>query len=387
MMRVSDRLTTRPLRAWIIGAGFIAALALLLTAGPAAAQRIPGAVPRPPTVLNLPTASLGTLEAIRREQRTLRYKEAIEALRKDPTLADLRPCESVPAPPCLPAPVAQQTSLPIDSASSPPGAMPTPGTAPVTSPAALPAAQEMSAAPQRRLALLVGNNAYRKPIPELETPIADVRRLGRLLTDRFGYEVRILTDAGRSELVAALTHLVEASESAASVVIVYAGHGYLIEDLRRGFWIPSDASAKDPGGWLANDDILRFFKSLRSRQSMLISDSCFSGSLIPADAARWLGSSSSAEGQDSGRAAVIMSSGADEPVSDEGFDGHSIFAWYLIQSLGRQSVPASFGAQSFETIRAGVKKHYPQTPRYGAIPAAGHRPGADFVFLIPPGTP
>ena len=80
---MSDRLTTRPLRAWIIGAGFIVALALLLTTSPAAAQRIPGAVPRPPTMLNLPMASLGTLEAIRREQRTLRYKEAIEALRPE----------------------------------------------------------------------------------------------------------------------------------------------------------------------------------------------------------------------------------------------------------------------------------------------------------------
>ena len=179
----------------------------------------------------------------------------------------------------------------------------------------------------------------------------------------------------------------EGEEGWARVFIVCAGQCYRLEDRRRRFWVPSDAGAKEPGGWLANDDILRFFKSVRSRQSMLVSDSCFSGSLIPADAARWLGSSSWADGQEPGRAAVIMSSGADEPVSDEGFDGHSIFAWYLIQSLGRQSVQASLGAQSFETIRTGVKKHYPQTPRYGAIPAAGHRPGADFIFLIAPARP
>jgi hypothetical protein len=375
-------------RPWIARGALIGALALI--AGLAQAQRLPGPMPRPPIPLSLPMPSLGSLEAIRREQRTLRYQEAIEALRKEPTLADLRPCGSDPVPPCLPAPVAQLTAEPIDKADppAPPESRPqaAPGAAAGTSPGASIEAST-GAAPARRLALLIGNNAYRKPIPALETPIADVRRLGALLGERFGYQVRILTDAGRSDVVAALTDLVMASEAAASVLIVYAGHGYLIEDLRRGFWIPSDASAKDPTGWLANDDILRFFKALRSRQSMLISDSCFSGSLIPADASRWLGQASVGSGPEPGRAAVIMSSGGDEPVSDEGFDGHSIFAWYLIQSLGRQSAPVSFGAQSFDTVRAGVRKHYPQTPRYGAIPAAGHRPGADFVFLMSPGGP
>jgi hypothetical protein len=361
-------------RTMLVGASVL--FALLFVMGSAKAQRMPGPMPRPPVALSLPMSSLGTLESIRREQRMLRYQEAVEALRKDPTMANLSPCGNATTSACLPEPVALQSSLPID-------------TAEISTPAPDRASEvrEFAAAPTRRLALLIGNNAYRKPIPALETPIADVRRLGALLAERFGYQIRILTDASRADLVGALSDLVQASEQAASVLIVYAGHGYLVEALRRGFWIPSDANAKDPSGWLANDDILRFFKALRSRQSMLISDSCFSGSLIPADASRWLGNTPVGSGPDPGRAAVIMSSGGDEPVSDEGFDGHSIFAWYLIQSLGRQSTPVSFGAQSFDAVQNGVRKHYPQTPRYGAIPAAGHRLGADFVFLMGPVNP
>jgi hypothetical protein len=342
------------------------------------AQRTPSMVPRPPVVLNLPLPSINAIEAIRREQRTLLFKEAVEALRRNQSLADLPACPvterasgtsvSDSSAVCLPREVATQSAAPVE-------------TTPLAN------AAELNAAPSsplgnansgRRHALLIGNNAYLKPIPNLETPIADVRRIASLLKDRFGYDVDVLTDGSRADLVASLRRLVEASADSVSTVILYAGHGYLVDDLKRGFWIPSDASARDPSGWLANEDILRFFKALRSRQSLLISDSCFSGSLIPSDGGRWL--SSTGPVPPGGRAAVIMSSGGDEPVSDEGFDGHSIFAFYLIQSLGESLLGETTGSRSFEFIRSNVRKHHPQTPRYGAIPAAGHTPGVDFVF-------
>jgi hypothetical protein len=375
-----------------IGFALLVNVALALISTGSHAQRLPGVIPRPPTVLTLPMPALSTIEAVRREQRTLLFKEAVEALRKNPTLADLPACSGGSAPPCLPEPVAALTAspllaLPPDSGTppvsgTPPGAETTSGAQTTSGAEALaesrPAPQQPSPTPARRQALLIGNNAYRKPIPALETPITDVRRIGTLLKERYGYQVEVLTDATRSELVSALARLVAASADTASTLILYAGHGYLVEDLRRGFWIPSDASARDPTGWLANEDILRFFKALSSRQSMLISDSCFSGSLIPADASKWLGRASDATADH--KAAVIMSSGGDEPVSDEGFDGHSIFAWYLIQALARAGSSATTGTQSFEFVRSGVKKHYPQTPRYGAIPAAGHRAGTDFIF-------
>jgi hypothetical protein len=74
-----------------------------------------------------------------------------------------------------------------------------------------------------------------------------------------------------------------------------------------------------------------------------------------------------------------MSSGGDEPVSDEGKEGHSIFAWNLIRTLEntRSTTP---GLRIWGNIHGLVMRDYPQEPQYGAVVSAGHVPGGDFLF-------
>ena len=79
------------------------------------------------------------------------------------------------------------------------------------------------------------------------------------------------------------------------------------------------------------------------------------------------------------RAVTVMSSGGDEPVADGGKAGHSVFAWNLLQQLDELQGWAS-GAQVFAAVRRGVERELPQSPMYGASLAAGHEPGADFLF-------
>jgi hypothetical protein len=75
----------------------------------------------------------------------------------------------------------------------------------------------------------------------------------------------------------------------------------------------------------------------------------------------------------------MMSSGGDEPVSDTGKEGHSVFAWNLMKKIREVSSWTS-GADVFETVKTAVERELPQTPQYGASLAAGHEPGADFLF-------
>jgi hypothetical protein len=66
-------------------------------------------------------------------------------------------------------------------------------------------------------------------------------------------------------------------------------------------------------------------------------------------------------------------------VADEGRDGHSPFAWNLMQQL--DALPAwQPGGNVFERVRFAVAKQLPQRPQYGAAPPGGHQSGADYVF-------
>ena len=56
-----------------------------------------------------------------------------------------------------------------------------------------------------------------------------------------------------------------------------------------GYWVPSDAHADDPSSFISNSDILALLNRMAPRQLALISDSCFSGSLIASDADRFRG--------------------------------------------------------------------------------------------------
>ena len=79
------------------------------------------------------------------------------------------------------------------------------------------------------------------------------------------------------------------------------------------------------------------------------------------------------------KAAVVWSSGGNEPVADEGRDGHSIFAWHFMRAL--EDVDTwQVGGNVFERVRAAVNKEFPQTPQYGASRPAGHEGNTDFLY-------
>lgn len=284
----------------------------------------------------------------RHQARTLLYREALEELRKNPQAADLPACAAGVSGPCLAA--------------------------------AAPAPSSAAAAPDagRRFALLIGNNHYAHPIPPLETPIADVGRVARVLETHFGFETRLIKDAGQARIVAALNQLATEIRPEDRVLLFYAGHGYLMDDIRMGFWIPVDASVKTAKGWISNGDISKLLAAIPARQLILISDSCFSGTLTREQK---VSDEQTAQPEQilQRRSVVVLSSGDDEPVSDEGKEGHSIFAWNLIRTL-EATGHLTPGVRVWHSVHADVTKDYPQEPQYGAVISAGHTTGGDFLF-------
>jgi uncharacterized caspase-like protein len=249
------------------------------------------------------------------------------------------------------------------------------------SPLAVPQVAPAPAPPGRRLAVLVGNDAYTAPIPTLETPVDDVSKIASVLQSRFGFETRIVKDAGKAAIIEALNDVAAEAKPADAVLLMYAGHGYLMEEIKMGYWIPVDASVKTAKGWISNSDISKLLAAIPARQLILISDSCYSGSLTKEQKVRQGDEIDPAEILKQ-RSVVVFSSGADEPVSDEGKEGHSIFAWNLIKTL-QSTGGLTPGAQVWSVVSKDVSKDYPQQPQYGAVVSAGHTQGGDFLFPAP----
>ncbi len=300
----------------------------------------------PPFVGGVPGASQSQAIADQRHlARTLLYQEALAELRRNPRAAEIGDCAAgtIGAAPCVP---------PAAGAAIPP---PVPG---------------------RRRALLIGNNRYIEPIPRLETPVGDVQAMAQVLQGSFGFEVTVLENAGKAEIVTALNRLARDTAPEDSALVVYAGHGYLVEETKIGYWIPTDASAKSAALWISNDDITRMLGAVRARQVMLISDSCFSGSLAREQKFQ---PGAFPGGVAPARTVLVFSSGDEEPVSDEGRDGHSIFAWSLLGTLDKTS-SSTAGYEIYRRVRDQVRKTYPQDPQYGSLPSAGHVAGGDYLF-------
>ncbi|MBK7052137.1 MAG: caspase family protein [Rhodoferax sp.] len=280
------------------------------------------------------------------EARTKLFAGALDMLEKDPKAADVADC------------VEGSTDLCIAQVPAPTAAY-------------LPVVK-------RRFALLIGNNAYRSPVPELETAINDVTAIGAELRDKLGYEVKVVQNAGRKDMVDALNDLIRTTGKDDSVVIMYAGHGYLDDKTKAGYWIPLDATTTNPDKWVSNDTIARALRNIPAKQVMLVSDSCYSGSLTK-EGKQISTVAISREQTLTRRSVLAFSSGGEEPVTDDGHDQHSIFAWNMIESLKSMKTETS-GQQLHASIKAAVAEEYPQVPQYGTVNSAGHAEGGEYLL-------
>ena len=326
----------------------IAAFFALAAATEALAQ--PGGFRPPPFAGGVPgLAQSQAIQTQRHQARTLLYREALEELKRNPAAANYPPC---------PPGAAGENCVPNVAAPAPPA----------------------DAKPQirKRVALLVGNNAYPDPIPPLLTPIADIERVAEILRTRFDFEVTTVRNATKTDLARALNRLAAGAQAEDSVLVFYAGHGYLHDDTNMGYWLPVDASVKTAKNWISNADISRFLSAIPARQVILISDSCFSGTLTR-EQRYSAGSRIDRDEILRKRSVLVLTSGGEEPVSDEGKDGHSIFAWHLMRAL-RETQGLAPGNELFATVRKTVSREYPQTPQYGAAVSAGHVSGGEYLF-------
>jgi hypothetical protein len=306
--------------------------------------------------------------ALRHEHKTEAMAPALSILERNPAAANLPACGSGGGDVCIPTPAVAAQQAAQQFAQLPAPRIPTVSFLPQI---------------QRKIAIVLAINNYKdKAIPQLESAVPDGEAVGKLMQDRMGYDVRVVRDAGKADIIKSLNSVAREVGPNDSVTVYYAGHGYQMDGKSggagEGYWIPADGSSKEPSNWISNSDVAKLLGNIPAKQVMLVSDSCYSGTFtkeqkvaIPAsvDPQQILAK----------RSVVVMSSGGEEPVSDEGREGHSIFAWSLMNAMKNVDKFDS-GGKLYEGVRKSVIEEFPQVPQYGASTSAGHVPGGDYLF-------
>ena len=222
-------------------------------------------------------------------------------------------------------------------------------------------------------ALLIAIEEYPLPYGRLKTPREDVERLRDVLTTRYGFpskNVRLLLDgdATRAGILDALAEYRDGKMGAIdNLLIYYAGHGHRDPGSGDGFWIPYDATSAQ-SSWVPTDDVLRIVRNVRGLHTLLVSDSCFSGTLTRriVEGDRYLSEVIEK------RSSQIITSGGLEPVADQGRDGLSLFAYALATYLESQPRVYVTAGRLFADLAPQVSNASGslQTPEYGRLPGA-----------------
>jgi uncharacterized caspase-like protein len=139
----------------------------------------------------------------------------------------------------------------------------------------------LAMAQEKRLALLIANQAYDRSVGPLQNPIKDISVVGAALVAQ-GFElVPAVKDARRSEILGAVRAFVARLNTAgASAVgfIYYSGHGAAEKDTNVNYLIPVDA--RKPGTaefWdesLKLDDVIQILERASAAAKFIVFDAC-----------------------------------------------------------------------------------------------------------------
>jgi hypothetical protein len=226
-------------------------------------------------------------------------------------------------------------------------------------------------------AVVIGNDAYSNDLPALRTAVKDAEAVANVLNKEYGFDVNLLLNASRSEIVEALQEKKRSLSTDDNLLVYYAGHGYYDEDTDSGYWLPVDAQLDSQDKWISNSEIRESIKGMSAKHVLLVADSCFSGTLLRnVDVQR---SGKFYEQMANRSARLVMTSGGVEPVMDGGGDGHSVFARSFLRKLSSPDQIID-GTSLFQSVREPVVMTSDQVPQYSNIRFIDSD-GGDFLFV------
>ena len=233
--------------------------------------------------------------------------------------------------------------------------------------------------------LIIANQSYEK-LTNLSTPKNDASLIGTAFESRFGAQVEYLFDVNRVEMLSALNRYRKELLPTDNFVLYYAGHGIYDEELNIGYWQPIDSTADEDYTWIDTDRISRTLSGFKSRNALVIADSCFSGSVVRGNefATRSENSATALLALNAKKTRMAITSGGLQPVLDvTGNSKTSAFASNLTDVLNTVDRPVPISSL-FPMLRSKVTAEsaawgFEQVPEMAPLYKAGHD-GGDFIL-------
>jgi hypothetical protein len=240
-------------------------------------------------------------------------------------------------------------------------------------------------------ALIIGNNDYRdsqgKWTP-LKTAVSDAKAVAELLQSHYGFtDVQLLENANRRDVLIAMQDLSRRIATNDNILLYYAGHGFMDIETNRGYWVPVDAIGTDHTTFLRNSTIRDEMSVIASRakHTLLVSDSCFSGTLLRRGSRGLPPETGSADlyyqKVANKKSVQIITAGGAEYVDDDYQDsGHSPFTYFLLNELKHNDKLLLTASELSNSVEKAVANNVDQVPESGVLQGAGDEMG-EFIFI------
>jgi uncharacterized caspase-like protein len=111
----------------------------------------------------------------------------------------------------------------------------------------------------------------------LQTAKKDAKAIRDVLRFQYGFETKLLLDATRNDIIAAINMYRKTLKEDDSLLIYYAGHGEFGQIANKAYWLPVDARSDEDTNWIIVDTVTSNIKRISSRHILLVADSCYSG--------------------------------------------------------------------------------------------------------------
>lgn len=216
----------------------------------------------------------------------------------------------------------------------------------------------------------------------LNNAVRDVQSIAGLLQENYDLSqdktiFLFNREATREKIIISLDWLVKRVQFNDKVLIYYSGHGYLEKQTQKGFWIPYDAQQDNKAQYIRNSTIRDYMDDLPARHNLLISDSCFSGSLLVRGTTR---SSDMFNELDSRPSRWVLCSGREQEEVADGVPGaNSPFASAILEVLGRNDQAVINISKLADQVMEITRSNYHQLPEGGPLFGTGHK-GGQYVF-------
>ena len=225
----------------------------------------------------------------------------------------------------------------------------------------------------------IGINTYEN-FNKLFNARKDVEDIANVLIENYYFErknVLLLSDqqATKENIIDELDDLGKKLKPDDRLLIYYSGHGHL--EGKRGFWIPVNAIRDKVSSYISSADVRDIIQSINARHILLISDSCFSASLLVRDTTRDINATLLDWERNPSRWVFISGKGV---VSDGDKGTNSPFAKGILKHLNQNDAEALNIVRLADRVTQEVGFNYEQKAEITPLFQSGHE-GGQFIFF------